>query len=75
MVREDAPPHIMATWPAPNFVNPVTAGPALNVIAVLFMVLAYVFVGLRIYVRAYLLRAFGFDDWLMVLCLVCWRPS
>ena len=70
-VREDAPPDVVAQWPQPNFVNPVTAGPALNVIAILFKVLAYLFVGLRIYVRAYLLRSFGIDDWMMVICLVC----
>lgn len=70
MVREDASPDVMATWPAPNFEDPVTAGPALNVIAILFLLIAYLFVFLRIYVRAYLLRSFGVDDWLMVVCLL-----
>ena len=70
MVREDAPPDVVAKWPSPNFDDPTTAGPALNVIAILFMLLAYLFVGLRIYVRAWLLRSFGIDDWLMVICLV-----
>jgi hypothetical protein len=70
MVREDPSPDVMASWPSPNFVNPITQGPALNVIAIFFLLLAYLFVGLRIYVRAYLLRSFGADDWLMVICLV-----
>ena len=75
MVRTDPSQEVMNTWPSPNFDDPETAGPALNVIAIMFMLFAYLFVGLRIYVRAYLLRTFGIDDWLMVICLVCQPPS
>jgi hypothetical protein len=70
MVRVTPPDDVLASWPAPNFDDPVTEGVALNVIAIFFLVLAYIIVGLRIYVRAWILRSFGFDDWLMVICLV-----
>jgi hypothetical protein len=79
MVRENPPDDVLASWPAPNFVNPELQGIALSVIAIFFCVLAYLVVGLWLYVRACLLRAFGIDDWLMAICLVCtlldWRTS
>jgi hypothetical protein len=42
----------------------------LNVIAIFMVTLAYIVVGLRLYVRLYLLRSFGLDDWLITICLV-----
>ncbi|KIW00182.1 uncharacterized protein PV09_08223 [Verruconis gallopava] len=70
MVREVPPADVQAKWPPRNSVNPVTAGPALNVISILFCVLAYIVVALRIYVRGWLLRSFGVDDWLILICLL-----
>lgn len=40
-------------------------------VALVFIILAWITVGLRVYVRGYMLRAFALDDWLMVLTLVC----
>ena len=35
-----------------------------------FLVLSWIAVALRVYVRAWMLRCFGMDDWLMVVTLV-----
>ena len=43
-----------------------------TVIAILFItVLVYVIVALRCYARVFVLKHFGLDDWLALLCLVC----
>jgi hypothetical protein len=45
-------------------------GPEVQGVAILFLVLSWVFVGLRCYVRGFLLRSFGIDDTLCVAALV-----
>ena len=45
-------------------------GPELKTIGIAFLTFAYITVLLRTYVRAVLIKAFGLDDWLMVLALV-----
>jgi hypothetical protein len=39
-------------------------------VAVVFFILSWVSVALRIYVRAFMLKSFGHDDWIMLLTLV-----
>lgn len=41
----------------------------------IFITLAWIAVGLRVYVRAFMLRTFALDDWLIVLSLVCLAAS
>jgi hypothetical protein len=36
-----------------------------------FAILSWLSVGIRVYVRAVMQKAFGLDDWLIVLTLVC----
>lgn len=43
------------------------------VTASILLVLATVALGLRIYVRGYMLRAFGLDDWLLIIAYVSWE--
>lgn len=38
--------EIMESWPAPNFVDPVTRGPELTVVNIIFIILVFVVVGL-----------------------------
>jgi hypothetical protein len=45
-------------------------GPEVEATAILFLVLAWVLVSLRCYVRGFLLRSFGLDDTLCVVALV-----
>ena len=39
-------------------------------IGMLFLVLSWVTMGLRVYVRAGMLKSFGMDDWAMLVTLV-----
>jgi hypothetical protein len=40
-------------------------------VGVVFIILAWITVGLRVYVRAFMLRTFALDDWLIILTSVC----
>lgn len=46
-------------------------GPELLAVNIFFVSAAVLATALRCYVRAGLVKAFGTDDWLMVLALVC----
>lgn len=39
-------------------------------VAILFLVTSWIIVGVRVYVRAGMLKTFGSDDWAMVVTLV-----
>ena len=45
-------------------------GHELFAISIFFLVLSWVTVGLRVYVRAGMLKSFGMDDWAMVVTVV-----
>lgn len=45
-------------------------GPEVEAVAILFLILAWVFVALRCYVRIFMIKSFGTDDWLAVFALV-----
>ncbi|KAF1810284.1 hypothetical protein P152DRAFT_107089 [Eremomyces bilateralis CBS 781.70] len=58
-----APPEVMATWPAPNYVNPSTMVPATLGSLLAGMVLMLMFVAARLYIRLNLAKGFGMDDY------------
>ena len=62
--------EIIASWPAPNFKDPVTRGSALTVVNVIFITLVMVVAGLRFYTRLRITKSFGLDDWIIALSLV-----
>ena len=64
------PASIYEAWPAPNYVNPPTRGPAILVVGVLFLALATLTVGIRLYNRIFIRRWLGPDDGLVVVALV-----
>ncbi|KAF1936522.1 hypothetical protein EJ02DRAFT_82359 [Clathrospora elynae] len=64
------PTEIILAWPSPNYVNPVTRGPALIIVNAVFSFLVVVTVGLRLYTRLVLRRWFGLDDIFIILALV-----
>jgi hypothetical protein len=49
-------------------------GPQVEGVAILFLTLSWVFVALRCYVRAVLMKGFGMDDWLAIAALVSAFP-
>lgn len=66
------PPEIRASWPAPNFTNPETRGPALVTVELLALSISSIFLGLRLYVRTRVVRSsLDWDDWLMIAGAVC----
>jgi hypothetical protein len=66
----DIPADVAASWPTPNYTDPVTRGPSLVIFnAVLISIVTFT-VLLRIYVRACVLRWLGIDDLFIILALV-----
>ncbi|KAJ8118631.1 hypothetical protein OPT61_g445 [Boeremia exigua] len=65
-----APPEVMATWPKPNYVDPITRGPALMVVELTLLPIAMIIVFLRLYVRIGWLKKSWWDDYLMVAAMV-----
>ncbi|EED18206.1 integral membrane protein [Talaromyces stipitatus ATCC 10500] len=63
------PASVIATWPAPNFVDPELRGPGLLVVNVVFSSLAFILTVLRVYTRGFITSTIGLDDVLAVLAL------
>ena len=65
---------MIASWPPPNYVDPVRRGPALLIISLIISPIAVVMTLLRFYVRAFRVKRIWWDDWLMVLAMVRHPP-
>ncbi len=66
------PAEVIATWPTPNYINPVTRGPALVIIELIALPISTICLVLRLYTRMYVVRnGTGWDDWIMVAAAVC----
>jgi hypothetical protein len=63
-------PEVVATWPAPNYVNPKTYGPAPYIINSIVFSLAVIAVATRLYIRLFRRKWLGLDDGLILLALV-----
>jgi hypothetical protein len=64
------PITVIAQWPTPDYVDPVTRGPAILIVNVTFVVLVLVaFVG-RFYSRIVIKKWLGIDDFMCVFALV-----
>jgi len=64
------PLAVIATWPTPNYIDPVTRGPEVVVVSVILGGLAVAVVAARIYARVHILKSFGIDDGLILLATV-----
>lgn len=64
------PKDVIATWPEPNYDDPDTKGPSLLVVQLCLMPLAMLALGARLYVRVFLMKKAGVDDWLMLGAMV-----
>jgi hypothetical protein len=65
-----APPSVYLSWPKPNYVDPVTEGPALVLVGIILSSIAILLVAARIYSRIFITRALGIDDLLILISLV-----
>lgn len=66
----NVPAEVMASWPEPNYVDPVTRGPLLFIVNSLFLFLATIAVSIRLYTRIGIRKWFGVDDWFIVFAYV-----
>jgi hypothetical protein len=66
----EAPTSIILSWPKPNYVDPVTEGPALMLVGIILSGIAILLVAARIYSRLFITRAPGIDDLLILVSLV-----
>jgi hypothetical protein len=69
------PPEVLKTFPKPNYVDPVTRGPALMIVELTLLPIALICVALRLWVRIGWLHRSWWDDWLMVAAMVRFGPS
>ncbi|KAL5118778.1 hypothetical protein ACEQ8H_003281 [Pleosporales sp. CAS-2024a] len=58
------------SFPAPNYVDPVTRMPLALAVVVPMTVLVAVFISVRFYCRTVLIRTLGWDDWTMLAAAV-----
>jgi hypothetical protein len=68
------PPEVLKTFPKPNYVDPVTRGPALMIVELTLLPIALICVALRLWVRIGWLHRSWWDDWLMVVAMVRLGP-
>jgi hypothetical protein len=70
------PLSVLASWPTPNYIDPVTRGPGLLIVNIVFSALAFIVVALRLYTRVWITRSLGMDDVFVFAALVrCWREK
>lgn len=64
------PVDILLSWPTPNYVDPVTRGPALYIVNGLFFAITLACVALRLYTRIWIRKYFGLDDLFICIAMV-----
>src|ERR1700753_2955713 len=64
------PASVFSQWPAANYNNPKTHGPALLILNFILLAISTIIVVLRVYTRLVIQRWFGLDDALICLALV-----
>ena len=64
------PLTVVASWPTPNYIDPVSHGNALFVITVVTLTLIPIVVSARLWARFVVLRKPGWDDFLLCIAMV-----
>ncbi|KAJ9154891.1 Integral membrane protein [Pleurostoma richardsiae] len=64
------PLSTLASWPAPNYVDPETRGPANAIVISILLSSVTVLLGVRLYSRLWISHGFGVDDILIALAYV-----
>jgi len=64
------PAAFIATWPRPNYVDPVTQGPILPASTIVLQIVVFGIVGARLWARFFMLKAPGIDDYLVIFAMV-----
>lgn len=63
-------PEIIATWPAPNYVDPETRGNTVLVVNVVLFPVTLFIILIRLYTRLRISKSFGLDDWLILVAML-----
>lgn len=63
------PVSVMATWPTPNYTDPVTRGHGAMIVSIVCMAVALLVTILRLYVRLRITCSFGLDDIFIIAAL------
>jgi hypothetical protein len=63
---------VITSWPQPNYINPVTRGPANTIVSSVLYSIVCISLFLRIFTRLRLSKSFGVDDTLL---LLAWIPT
>jgi hypothetical protein len=61
---------VIVTWPVPNYVDPERRPKEILIASFLFLFLATLIVGLRVWTRVTIRRFVGADDFLVIFALV-----
>ena len=69
------PASVLFSFPAPNYVNPQSQGPALIIVNSIFIGLATVVFILRIVTRLFVRKWIGLDDFFIAMAWVCTNPA
>lgn len=64
------PPEVIASWPTPNYDDPVRRGPAMLIVQLTILPIAFLTLMFRLYVRIFIVRLCQLDDWLMCAAMV-----
>lgn len=64
------PAAVIASWPTPNYTDPVVRGNAVIVMNLILYPIVLSILAIRIFTRISISKSFGADDYLIVLALV-----
>lgn len=64
------PPSVMATWPKPNYIDPLTRGSGLLVANTVLSSISFIVTSLRVYTRVRITATPGMDDVFAILAFV-----
>ncbi|KAK1987201.1 integral membrane protein [Colletotrichum cereale] len=64
------PVEVILSWPPPRYDNPITRGPANQIVALALLGISTVVLAIRVYTRRCISNAFGWDDILIVLAFI-----
>ncbi|KAF7941159.1 hypothetical protein BELL_0186g00100 [Botrytis elliptica] len=59
-------PEILASWPVPNYDDPITRGYGVLTVTAILLPLVLSIIFIRLYTRLVMSKSFGLDDWLIL---------
>jgi hypothetical protein len=64
------PPSVLKSWPEPDYTDPVTRGPAVLIVNIVMVCIAFVVTCMRLYTRLKITFSPGIDDILIIIAMV-----